>query len=94
MFEWVILNVKQYLPKLDTDLLDIFLACCEQKLDKININMVKIKKVYVLFCAQKDILMQFKKNIEIKNLKKLNLINMNIYFMQELLKKDNTVYAD
>ena len=36
------------LPKLKTDLIDIFLACCEKKLKKLILNG-QIKKVYVLF---------------------------------------------
>ena len=42
------------LPKLKTNIFDIFIACCEGKLKNTNINGM-IKKVYALYCVQKDI---------------------------------------
>ncbi len=48
------------LPKLDTDLFEIFLACCNQNLKEIKISWNK-KKVCVLFCALKAIQKNMKK---------------------------------
>ena len=40
------------LPKLKTNLIDIFLACCEENLDKMKIEW-EDKKAYALFYAQR-----------------------------------------
>ena len=50
------------LPKLKSDLLEIFLSCCDEKLSETNIKWHK-KKVYVLFYAQRVILINFRKCI-------------------------------
>ena len=80
------------LPKLETDLLDIFLACCEKKLDKINIKWSNMNSLCVVMCSNgyPD---TFKKNIEIKNLEKIKLNKHEYIFHAGTLKKDNTVYA-
>jgi len=65
------------LPKLETDLLDIFLACCDQKLDKIEIRWNNKKSLCVVLCSNgyPD---EFKKNVLIKNIDKIKL-NENEY---------------
>ena len=80
------------LPKLETDLLDIFLACCEKKLDKINIKWSNMNSLCVVMCSNgyPD---TFKKNIEIKNLEKIKLNKNEYIFHAGTLKKNNTVYA-
>ena len=80
------------LPKLETDLLDIFLACCEKKLDKINIKWSNMNSLCVVMCSNgyPD---TFKKNIEIKDLEKIKLNKHEYIFHAGTLKKDNTVYA-
>jgi len=80
------------LPKLETDLLDIFLACCEKKLDTINIKWSNMNSLCVVICSNgyPD---TFKKNIEIKNLEKIKLNKHEYIFHAGTLKKDNTVYA-
>ena len=40
------------LPKLNSDLAKIFLACCEQKLDKIQINWSDKKSLCVVVCSK------------------------------------------
>src|SRR5210317_293638 len=50
------------LPKLETDLLDIFLACCEKKLNKFEIKWSNKKSLCVVLCSNgyPD---SFKKNV-------------------------------
>ena len=43
------------LPKLKNDIVDVFLACCENNLDKIELEWSN-KKVYVSWYALKDTL--------------------------------------
>ena len=50
------------LPKLKTDLLDIFIACCDQKLDQIEIEWYNKKSLCIVLCS-KGYPDQFKKNI-------------------------------
>ncbi len=67
------------LPILKTDLLDIILACCDFKLDKIEIEWQQIKSLCVVLCSRgyPD---NYKKNIELSNLDKINLDNNNFLF--------------
>jgi len=65
------------LPKLDTDLLDIFLACCNQTLDKIQIKWLNKKSLCIVLCS-KGYPDEFTKNVEIKNLDRIK-VNKNEY---------------
>ena len=80
------------LPKLKTDLLDIFLACCEKKLDTIKIKWSNKKSLCVVMCSNgyPD---SFQKNIKIKNLEKIKLDNQEYIFHAGTLKKDDAVFA-
>ena len=65
------------LPKLKSDIGEIFLACCNQKLDETNIEWFDKKSLCVVVCS-KGYPENFKKNIEIVNLDKIKL-NKNDY---------------
>jgi len=80
------------LPKLKTDLVEIFLACCDKNLEKINISWSDKKSLCVVLCSKgyPDI---FKKNIEIENLQNINLNLSNYLFHAGTSKKDNKIFA-
>jgi len=80
------------LPKLETDLLDIFLACCEKKLDKFEIKWSNKKSLCVVLCSNgyPD---SFKKSVEIKNLEKIKLDKQEYIFHAGSLKKEGKTYA-
>jgi phosphoribosylamine--glycine ligase len=80
------------LPKLKTDLVEIFLACCDQNLDKVNINWSDKKSLCIVICSKgyPDL---FKKNIEIKNLKNIKLKNNDHIFHAGTLDKNKKIYA-
>ena len=80
------------LPKIKTDLIDIFLACCEEKLNEINIEWSDKKSLCVVVCSN-GYPEAFKKNIEIYNLNKVNLGNEDYLFHAGTLKKENKIYA-
>ena len=80
------------LPKIKTDLIEIFLACCEEKLNEINIEWSDKKSLCVVVCSN-GYPEAFKKNIEIYNLNKVNLGNEDYLFHAGTLKKDNKIYA-
>ena len=80
------------LPKLKTDLADILLACCEEKLDDINIQWLDKKSLCVVLCS-KGYPDKFLKNIEIGNLNQIKISDTNFLFHAGTMKKNNKVYA-
>ena len=80
------------LPKVETDLCDILLACCDGILDKINIQWTKKKSLCVVLCS-KGYPDEYKKNVEIKNLNKLKLNETDFIFHAGTSKKNDKIYA-
>ena len=80
------------LPKLKTDISDIFLACCEEKLDKINIEWTNKKSLCIVLCS-KGYPDSFKKNVEIENLSKMMLDKDEYLFHAGTLNKESKIYA-
>ena len=80
------------LPKLKTDLADILLACCEEKLDDINIQWLNKKSLCIVLCS-KGYPDKFLKNIEIGNLSQIKITDTNFLFHAGTVKKNNKVYA-
>ena len=80
------------LPKLKTDLIEIFLACCDKKLDKINIEWSNKKSLCVVMCS-KGYPEIFKKNVEIENLKNINLNRNEYLFHAGTKNKDKKIFA-
>ena len=80
------------LPKLKTDISEIFLACCEENLEKIDIEWTNKKSLCIVVCS-KGYPEAFKKNIEIKNLSKIRFNNDEYLFHAGTLYKENKVYA-
>jgi len=80
------------LPKLKTDLVDILLACCNEKLNEIKIDWLDKKSLCVVVCSKgyPDL---YKKNIEIKNLDKIKLDDDEYLFHAGTKKEDQKVYA-
>ena len=67
------------LPKLNTDLFEIFLACCNQNLKEIKINWNNKKSLCVVLCS-KGYPEKYEKNVEIKNLNKIELNSQDFMF--------------
>ncbi len=80
------------LPKLRTDITDIFLACCEEELEKINIEWTNKKSLCIVVCS-KGYPEAFKKNVEIENLSEIKLDKDEYLFHAGTLYKENKVYA-
>ena len=81
------------LPKLETDLVEIFLSCCDKKLNQIDIKWKKKKSICVVLCS-KGYPETYKKNILIQNIDKLNLDKENLCFHAGTIKKDNKIFAN
>ena len=80
------------LPKLKTDISEIFLACCEENLEKIDIEWTNKKSLCIVVCS-KGYPEAFKKNIEIEKLSKITLGKDEYLFHAGTLYKENKVYA-
>ena len=65
------------LPKLKTNLLDIFLSCCDEKLDETEIKWHNKKSLCVVLCSN-GYPSEFKKNVLIKNMSRIKF-NKNEY---------------
>ncbi len=80
------------LPKLETDLVEVFLACCDQTLDTVVLNWSNKKSLCIVVCS-KGYPDTFKKNIEIKNLEEINLEVNDYLFHAGTLKKNEKTFA-
>ena len=80
------------LPKLKTDLTDIFLACCEQKLSEINIEWINKKSLCVVVCSAgyPD---TFEKNVEIENINNIHLNKDEFLFHAGTIEKGGKIFA-
>ena len=80
------------LPRLESDLTNIILACCEKKLNEINLEWLDKKSLCIVLCS-KGYPEQIKKNIEIQNLEKIFLKKNEFIFHAGTLKKEKKIYA-
>jgi phosphoribosylamine---glycine ligase len=80
------------LPKLKTDLAEVFLACCNRNLNKINLDWLNKKSLCVVVCSNgyPD---EFKKNIKIENLQSINLEPQEHLFHAGTIKKNEEIFA-
>ena len=80
------------LPRLQTDISDIFLACCEEKLNDVNIKWSSKKSLCIVVCSNgyPD---KYKKHIEIKNLDTINLNVNDFIFHAGTEKKGDKLYS-
>ena len=81
------------LPKLKTDLADIILACCEEKLDDINIQWLDKKSLCIVLCS-KGYPDKYQHNIEIKNLKKIKLEDNEYIFHAGTKNKNDKIFSN
>jgi phosphoribosylamine---glycine ligase len=80
------------LPKLNSDLLEIFLACCDEKLNEIEIKWHNKKSLCIVLCSKgyPDI---YEKNVLIENLKEIKLDKDEYcYHAGTMVNKEN-IYA-
>ena len=80
------------LPRLKSDLIDILVSCCDEKLNKINIDWSDQKSLCVVLCSKgyPDV---FQKNVEIKNLEQIKLKKNEFLFHAGTLKKDEKIFS-
>jgi len=80
------------LPKLKSDLLEIFLSCCTEKLNKIEIKWFKKKSLCIVLCS-KGYPDEFKKNILIDNFDKIQLSNDEYCYQAGTIENKGQIYA-
>ena len=81
------------LPKLKSDLIDIILSCCDKSLNKQNLEWVNKKSLCVVLCS-KGYPESFLKNVEIKQLDKLDLHENDFLFHAGTLKKNEKIFSN
>ena len=80
------------LPKLNSDLSEIILACCENRLKETEINWLDEKSLCIVVCSN-GYPETFKKNIEIENLNKLTFKNNEYLFHAGTSEKNGKIYS-
>jgi phosphoribosylamine---glycine ligase len=80
------------LPKLKTDLTEILIACCDNKLEQINIEWIDKKSLCVVLCS-KGYPDTYKKNVRIDNLGNYKLDENNFLFHAGTKRDGDEIYA-
>ena len=80
------------LPKLETDLMEVLLSCCEKKLNKIDIQWNEKKSLSIVLCS-KGYPNEYKKKLIIKNIEKIITDQNNFCFHAGTILKDNEILA-
>ena len=80
------------LPKLKTDFFEILNLCNQNKLNEIEIKWKKKKSLCVVLCS-KGYPDSYKKDLEIKNISKINLNSDDYLFHAGTVKKGDNIFA-
>ncbi len=80
------------IPKIKSELIDIFLSCCNESLDSISFELEDKKSICIVLCS-KGYPDNFKKNVEIENLNKIALGKNEILFHSGTLAKKDKIFA-
>ena len=80
------------LPKLKTDLLEVIISCCDEKLSDLKIDWHKSKSLCIVVCS-KGYPDDYKKNIIINNLDSIKFENYEYCYHAGTKIKDNEIYA-
>ena len=81
------------LPKLKTDLVDIFIACVEEKLSPINIEWHEEKSLCIVVCS-KGYPDKYLNNIIIKNIETINLKDGEFIYHAGTKNSRNKIYSN
>ena len=81
------------LPKLKTNLLDIILACCSQKLESIEIDWYKKKSLCIVLCS-KGYPEKYINEILIDNIEKVILDENEFIYHAGTKRKKNKIYSN
>ena len=81
------------LPLLKTDLIDVFIACCDENLEKINIEWKNEKSLCIVLCSRgyPD---KFTNNVKISNLNNIKLNNNDFIFHAGTKEEENEIFSN
>ena len=80
------------LPKLKTDLLEVIISCCDEKLSDLKIDWDNNKSLCIVVCS-KGYPDDYKKNIIINNLNLIKSENYEYCYHAGTKIKNNEIYA-
>ncbi len=80
------------IPKLKTDISEIFISCCDGKLNEVNLEWLNKKSLCIVVCS-KGYPEEYKKNVEIQNIKNINIGHDEFFFHAGTSKKNGKIYA-
>ena len=80
------------LPKLETDLTEILLSCCDEKLNKQKIQWNKKKSMSIVLCA-KGYPDEYKKNSIIEKINNIQIDQDNLCFHAGTISKNKKIFA-
>ena len=80
------------LPRLKTDLNEIFLACCENRLQQVEIEWNKLKSMCIVLCS-KGYPEKYNKNVLIDNINEVFIDHKSLCFHAGTKLIDKKVYA-
>ena len=80
------------LPKLNTDLMDIFLSCVDEKLDQLSIEWNEKKSMCIVLCS-KGYPDQYQKNVLIENISKIDTTDSDFCFHAGTIINQNKIFA-
>jgi len=80
------------LPKLETDLLEVFLSCCDEKLNELKIKWDEKKSMSIVLCS-KGYPDTYKKNLFIENIDNIKLNQNNLCFHAGTILENNKILA-
>ena len=78
--------------KISTDLSEIFFACCDGKLNQLEIEWLDKKSLCIVVCS-KGYPEDFDKHIEIENINKINLDDDEFIFHAGTAEENSKIYA-
>ena len=81
------------LPRLKTDIIDIFMACCEKKLSPLNIEWHEEKSLCIVLCS-KGYPDNYKNNVLIENILKINLEENQFIYHAGTKKIENKIFSN
>ncbi len=81
------------LPLLKTDLIDVFNACCEENLKKLNLEWREDKSLCIVLCSN-GYPEKFTNNLQINNLNNLKLSNNDFIFHAGTKERGNKIFSN
>ena len=80
------------LPKLETDLIEILLSCCDEKLNELKIQWNEKKSMSIVLCS-KGYPDEYRKNLIIENINDIQIDENNLCFHAGTILENDKIFA-